>query len=52
MKAEFTSYGRLTITPENELENYALQKWYQSYVEARETVECDSVLHIEKLTKA
>ena len=27
MKVEFTSYGVLTITPENHTENYALSKW-------------------------
>ena len=32
MKAEIDANGQLIVTPENEIESYALKKWNDSYL--------------------
>lgn len=46
MKAEFLKYGHLVITPENDLENYALSKWHDAYKNHAGLNQCESVLMI------
>lgn len=36
MKTEIKSNGQLIITPENELENYALKKWIDDFENNKE----------------
>ena len=33
MKARIKQNGNLELTPETELENYALDKWYEGYTQ-------------------
>lgn len=43
MKVSFSGNGRLTIKPENDLENYALRKWWDSWTEKKG----DALLQLE-----
>lgn len=47
MKATITDKGALKITPENGLESYALEKWFEGY--DMTDGKCESVLHIETI---
>jgi len=39
MKAEIKQNGNLIITPENEIENYALDKWWEGFnAKQKETI--------------
>lgn len=37
MKAEISSKGRLLVTAENELESFALNKWFELYLSYNES---------------
>lgn len=47
MKATITASGNLKITPENELESWALKTWFESYNEIRS--DCRSTLSVEDI---
>jgi len=47
MKVDFKQKATLVITPENEIESYALRKWHEGYVSIEPSEEC---LCVESIT--